>query len=122
MAPLELVVAARPLQEFRGAVLPACLTAEVDGRLQMAQVAPRVLNMTRFSSMVQDWQTASAAKWSKTGGRPWRQSGAKLADGLGGKVGQNWRTALAAKWRWFQPPNTGEAAELSHQQGKGTLS
>jgi hypothetical protein len=36
MAPLELVVAARPLQELGPALQLALSTAEVDGRLQVA--------------------------------------------------------------------------------------
>jgi hypothetical protein len=43
MAPLELVVAARPLQELRPALQLALSTAEVDGRLQVAQIASRIL-------------------------------------------------------------------------------
>jgi hypothetical protein len=43
MAPLELVVAARPLQELRSALQLALGTAEVDGRLQVAQIASRIL-------------------------------------------------------------------------------
>jgi hypothetical protein len=43
MAPLELVVAARPLQELGPALKLALSTAEVDGRLQVAQVASRIL-------------------------------------------------------------------------------
>jgi hypothetical protein len=43
MAPLELVVAARPLQELRPALQLTFSTAEVDGRLQVAQIASRIL-------------------------------------------------------------------------------
>jgi hypothetical protein len=43
MAPLELVVAARPLQELGPALQLALSTAEVDGRLQVAQIASRIL-------------------------------------------------------------------------------